>query len=480
VDGMSSRVIVLELNELSPTLIDRLIARGELPNFARLRAQSLEAVTDAAEPALNLEPWIQWVTIHTGLSYAQHGVFNLDDGPKLDAPRVWDVISEAGEPVWVCGSMNAAAPRAGLNGWFMPDPWSSAVKPYPERDLSPFCRFVQAYVREHDRPTAPLSAADHARFAAFMVANGLSARTVRDTVRQLVGEVGRKDSRWRRAAILDRLQWDLFRAQYRRLQPTFATFFANSTAHFQHYHWREMEPGLFTVQPSAAERDAYADAIPFGYRKMDAIVGEALQLAGPDTAIVLCTALSQQPLLRYEAQGGKQVFKPKDPAALIRFAGVDEPYRYAPVMAEEFHLRFDSEAAAERAEARLAGVRLGSGEAVIKIRRTGAEIFAGCLITATPPADTKLVALTNHTAGFHDLYAALEGLKSGGHHPDGVLWIRTPQQVRRVVRRKVSLTELAPTFLALCGLPPSSVFAARAMPEVTEALNGAEYVDKVA
>jgi hypothetical protein len=292
--------------------------------------------------------------------------------------------------------------------------------------------------------------------------------------------VGRKDSRWRRATILDRLQWDLFRARYRRLQPTFATFFANSTAHFQHYHWREMEPGLFTVQPSSAERDAYADAIPFGYRKMDAIVGEALQLAGPDASIVLCTALSQQPLLRYEAQGGKQVFKPRDPAALLRFAGVEDSYRYAPVMAEEFHLRFESDAAAARAEGRLAGLRLDSGEAVVKLRRSGAEVFAGCLITTAPPAEARLVAQTNGAARFHDLYAALEGLKSGGHHPDGVLWIRTPQRVRRVVRRKVSLTELAPTFLALCGLAPSPVFAAGPMPEVTEAIGGVGYMDKVA
>jgi len=477
---MSSRVIVLELNELSPTLIDRLIARGELPNFARLRAQSLEAVTDAAEPALNLEPWIQWVTVHTGLSYAQHRVFNLDDGPKLTAPRVWDVISDAGEPVWVCGSMNAATAGDGLNGWFMPDPWSSGIKPYPERELAPFFRFVQTYVQEHDRPDVPLSKLDHARFVAFMIANGLSARTVRDTIRQLLGEVGKKDSRWRRAAILDRLQWDLFRARYRRLQPKFATFFANSTAHFQHYHWREMEPGLFTVQPSPADRDAYADAIPFGYRRMDAIVGEALQLAGPDTSIVLCTALSQQPLLRYEAQGGKQVFKPRDAAVLIHFAGVEDPYRYAPVMAEEFHLRFDSHTAAERAEARLTGLRLASGETVIKTRRNGAEVFVGCTVTAPPPADAEVISLTNQTTRFHGLYAGLEGLKSGGHHPDGVLWIRTPQGVRRTVRRKVSLTELAPTFLALCDLPPSSAFAVRAMPEVVQALSGTDYVEKVA
>ena len=99
----------------------------------------------------------------------------------------------------------------------------------------------------------------------------------------------------------------MFRAQYKKLRPRFATLFLNSTAHLQHYYWRNMEPEAFTIQPTAQEQADFADAVPFGYRKMDEIVGECLALAGPETTIVLSTALSQKPLLRYEASGGKQI-----------------------------------------------------------------------------------------------------------------------------------------------------------------------------
>ena len=37
---MARRVVVLELNELCPPLIDRFMASGDLPNFARLRSRS--------------------------------------------------------------------------------------------------------------------------------------------------------------------------------------------------------------------------------------------------------------------------------------------------------------------------------------------------------------------------------------------------------------------------------------------------------
>src|SRR6478609_9501439 len=96
-------VILIELNELSPPLMDRFIQAGELPNFARFRREAQVYTTDAEEKPPFLEPWIQWVTVHTGLPYRAHHVFNLNDGHKLDAPRLWDVLSERGLSSWICG-----------------------------------------------------------------------------------------------------------------------------------------------------------------------------------------------------------------------------------------------------------------------------------------------------------------------------------------------------------------------------------------
>ena len=45
------KLILLELNELSPDLMSRFIDEGELPNFRRLRAQSTLYTTDACANA---------------------------------------------------------------------------------------------------------------------------------------------------------------------------------------------------------------------------------------------------------------------------------------------------------------------------------------------------------------------------------------------------------------------------------------------
>src|SRR5215468_4576682 len=104
---VTSKLIVLEFNELCPSLMDQFIAEGRLPNFARLKREACVYTTEADEQAPYLEPWIQWVTVHTGLPYAEHGVFDLGDGAKLETPRVWDLVGQSGGKVWICGSMNA-------------------------------------------------------------------------------------------------------------------------------------------------------------------------------------------------------------------------------------------------------------------------------------------------------------------------------------------------------------------------------------
>jgi len=85
--------------------METFIDQGYLPNFKRLRDTSQVFITDAEEVAPNLDPWIQWVTVHSGLSFDQHGIHHLGDGHKLPVNRCGHDRA-TGKRVWVCGSMN--------------------------------------------------------------------------------------------------------------------------------------------------------------------------------------------------------------------------------------------------------------------------------------------------------------------------------------------------------------------------------------
>ncbi len=442
------RVILLELNELTPPLMFRFMEQGRLPAFRRLHDESRVFVTDAAESGLDLNPWIQWVTVHTGLPLAEHGVRLLGEGGRVAGRTLADRVSAAGLPVWQCGSMNVR-PGPELKGVFLPDPWATDALPSPA-ELEPFFRFVQHHVAEHTNPDESFGGRELVSFLRFMAGHGLSAATTLAIARQLFRE-RRAPVAWQRVAILDLLQWDVFRWYRRELRPSFASFFSNCVAHLQHTHWREMEPERFSLQPSPEERLRYADAIRWGYEQTDELVARFLDGLEPDTTLIFCSALSQQPDVAWEESGGKLFYRPREIGPLAAFAGVTAPHRFSPVMSEEFWLEFEDEAGARQGEAALAALGV-AGESAFRVDRTGRELYVGCAIHHVLPEGARLESASGAARGFFELLYLADSVKSGVHHPDGLLWIRTPDRRHVEHAEKAPLTAIAPTVLSLLGI----------------------------
>src|SRR5689334_10715497 len=455
-------VILLEFNELSPTLIETFIDQGYLPNFKRLRDASQVFTTDAEEVAPNLDPWIQWVTVHSGLSYDEHGIFHLGDGHKLAVKSLWDFVAARGKTVWVCGSMNIKYDSP-IRGAVLPDPWTVGTNPSPS-ELEPYYMFVQRNVQEYTNDRVPLSRGDYLRFMRFMLTHGLSTHTVVSIVRQLWNERRTGKGKWKRATILDKIQRDVFLHYFRKLRPAFSTFFLNSTAHFQHAHWRNMDPAPFKIKPTDAEQAEYQYAVRYGYEEMDGIVGDILAVAPANAIVVLATALSQQPCLIYEDIGGKTFYRARTFEPLLEFAGTTGCRKVEPVMSEEFHLRFSSEDDAERAAERLRALRIGERH-VMQVERRETNVFSGCCIFTQLDHDVVLEGgAGGKSVPFFRLFYQVESLKSGMHHPDGILWMRIPGAHPRVQREKVSLRDVAPTLLSMFGVEQPLYMAGKILP----------------
>ncbi len=454
-------VILLEFNELCPSLMERFLQQGKLPNFQRFYEQSEVYTTDAEEKPPFLEPWIQWVTVHSGLPYSEHQVFLLDEGYKLKSKSIWDILSEAGLRVWVCGSMNVNYDSP-LNGYIMPDFWSTKITPNAA-ELLPYFRFVQKQVQEHTNDSVPLSRTDYLRFLGFMSSHGLSAETISAIIKQLIREKITPKCRWQRATIADKLQFDLFRWYYRKFKPQLSTFFINSTAHFQHMYWRNMEPNNFQVKPSAEEQMVYEKAILFGYQEMDKLIGGFLNLLDSNTTLILSTALSQQPCLTYENTGGKRLYRPHKFENLLEFACVKSKYVCSPIMAEEFHIRFENEQDATEAERNLLALQVNQ-RPVMRLKRNGKDISGGCGIFDQLSNDATLsIANTGKSIPFFKIFYQIEDIKSGMHHPDGILWIRKPSCQHSVHQKKVSLLSIAPTILELLDVPKADFMKGTAL-----------------
>lgn len=442
------RVLLIELNELVPSLMSRWIGEGVLPNFKALRDRSLQFVSEAdVTSPLVLEPWIQWYSIHTGLAYDQHGVFHLTDGPHAPHRDLYQILGDEGMRLGCFGSMNVKA-FAADRGFFVADPWCD-TQPAAPVELNTFQRFVSQQVREYSNPERGAASISTAQFLAFMSANGLSARTVLQTVNQLLRErMKDKAWSWQRGAILDRLSMDLFKHLHRRHRPDFATFFSNSTAHLQHSYWRQMQPEAFKIQPTSEQIDLYGGAIKYGYQMHDRLIGEAMAMTGPRDLLVFATALSQQPFLRKEDAGGQLFYRPRNVETLLERLGVAGA-KIEPVMTHQYRLRFADRAALETARDLFAALRC-DGAPVMGMAEPHDDGFVfGCGVS-TQIAPEAVVSRhgSNDTVRFFDLFYQIDGMKSGCHHPDGILWIATGDG--RDMGR-CSILDIFPTILSAFG-----------------------------
>ena len=70
-------MILLGLNEINFPFVERYIKSGQLLILKNFKNGLIK--TNSEKDYYLLEPWIQWVTVFTGLSYNEHKVFRLGD-----------------------------------------------------------------------------------------------------------------------------------------------------------------------------------------------------------------------------------------------------------------------------------------------------------------------------------------------------------------------------------------------------------------
>lgn len=416
----SSPVIMLELNELCPPIVDRMMAAGELPNFSWLKGQSDVHVTFTDDPSL--EPWVQWVTLHTGEPESVHGATELDEGHLIDTPRFWDEMADDGIESLIFGSMNCRTERPD-KVWLLPDPWSVGVKA-TDPAYQGFQDFISNNVREHTNPNAKQGAREMAGVVSFLLSHGLSLKTIKDAVSQIASEkTSKSDRHWRRAIILDQLMWDVFEATYKKRRPDFATFFANSTAFLQHRYWRHMSPESYQVKPSAADMESYGDAIEDSYRHMDNLIARARKLVGENGRIIFATALSQEANTRYEHIGGKFVYRAHDFKKLFDWAGAPSGATFEPVMTHQAWATYKTEEEANAAHAALQNIT-SNGKSIMDSRVDENRVFfCSNIISVVEDGFEVTHATDNKRIAFTDLFFLIGQVNNSQHNRHGCFWL---------------------------------------------------------
>jgi hypothetical protein len=202
-------VLLLELNEINFSQVLAYVRRGELPVLGRLIATHGITETVSEHRKEELEPWIQWVTAHTGFTLSEHGVFRLGDIVWHELSQIWEVLEEQGLKVGAISPMNAKN-RCKNAAFFIPDPWT----PTPVTGsglLKKLYRSISQAV--NDNAQARLTPSSAVWLLLGLCAYARPQNYIR-YISLILGIAQRK--RWRKALVLDQLLADIFLRQLER------------------------------------------------------------------------------------------------------------------------------------------------------------------------------------------------------------------------------------------------------------------------
>ncbi len=314
------KVVVVGLDGLEYSMLDRLVAAGDLPNFARLMNEGVRGEMALTTPIMSP---ILWTTIASGYPADVHGIGGWTtgrghsfSGADVRVSRVWDVASGAGQKVGVSGWL-MTWPATPVDGWMLSE------------------RFVWSFPMNKDPAEKSVGVASTADRKATTFPDALATRAA----------ALRPDDAWVAAHPLgyqvleygapfhpllrDETHVRVFEAEWPHTDGRFGALYLNGADQVSHLYWAYADPGvqdLIRKDPAAhtaaaqaaskpgrrplpyadgidaAELDRASRYVPDYYRYLDGVVGRVWALLDADTTLVVVSdhgfrVSSAQPLI---------------------------------------------------------------------------------------------------------------------------------------------------------------------------------------
>ena len=396
-------LLCLEFNELNFEAIEFYAERGDLPTFKQFLCRHGYCSTSSEFSYLYWEPWIQWVTAHTGLSYSEHQVFRLGDIIYNDITQIWERLETLGFRVGAFSPMNAKL-RMLLPAFFIPDPWTSSDI-YSAPSVKRFYKAICYLVENRGDFNTPLRIIIDFIIGWIHFANPLNYPTYLSLL--LSGYF----NRWKRPLFLDLLLADMFIYKIANTQPHFASLFLNASAHIQHHYLFSSASYQGNITNPSWYIRRSCDPVLDSYKLYDMIL-QRIQICFPQSRIIIVTALHQDP-------NDKITFywRPKNHVNFLKALGI--PFRHVkPRMSRDFLLICSDKIEAQSAQNLLQLAQASDGAPLFEADNRGSNLFVS-FIYEDDIDDSLEYSIGGTKIGYLREQVAFVAIKNGKHNGIG-------------------------------------------------------------
>ena len=280
------RLILLQLNEINFDVVKKYIDSGyKLNNFKKILSENFIS-TSSENEYQNLEPWIQWVSVYTGMPFTEHKIFRLGDIVNHDYEQIFEKIEKAGFKVGAISPMNAKN-NLKNSAYFIPDPWTQTAS-----DKSFISRILSESISQavNDNSEAKISVKSLAKLLlVFLIVVPLYSK-----IYLTFFAFTSFFKPWRKSLFLDLFLFEIHQIYFWKKNVNFSSLFLNAGAHIQHHYFFNSK----VLKNSKFKNPQWyiklnEDPIHDMLKTYDHLLGKVLTLKNTDT--IIATGLSQEP-----------------------------------------------------------------------------------------------------------------------------------------------------------------------------------------
>lgn len=329
---MKKRLLLVELNEVNFDVVKKYVADEPhlFPTFQKILSWENRKTSSEAEYD-HLEPWIQWVSAHTGQTYQQHGVFRLGDMVRSDHLQIFERVESAGFSVGAISPMNAKNNLAHPK-YFIPDPWTETPPDNSWWSINLSTALSQAV---NDNASARLSFST----LVILLMAVIKFAKIRNYPKYVAFAFRSLSKSWYKALFLDMFLADLHLNLSSKKNPDFAVIFFNAGAHIQHHYFHN-SPHAGAVEFSNPEWYCKSGDDPI--KDMISAYEDILSgiLKDPTYEVILATGLTQKPYTHT-----KFYYRLSNHEAFLKLLGLDY-VSVTPLMTRDFVVHVGADAGA--------------------------------------------------------------------------------------------------------------------------------------
>ena len=147
---MKKNLIIFEINECDFSYFLYGSKKYNYPLIKKffLNKKKTKTYTKDKIEGLNLDPWVQWVSIHTGLPSKKHKVFRMGQRIPKYIIQFWERMIKKNFSISLWGLFNSNLRIKKNINLFFPDPWSFTQKAYPD-SFSSYLKLPRFYAKNY-------------------------------------------------------------------------------------------------------------------------------------------------------------------------------------------------------------------------------------------------------------------------------------------------------------------------------------------